>query len=335
MDARAEWSDHPQPGTVEVLWRSEHDPDAVLLAVTVPTFQRPEHLKRTLESVLTQAAPLPFAIVVMDNHPDLAGAKAAQELLATNDVAAVIVAAHERGNCSAYNAGWWTALETFPALDFVLVIDDDEIARPGWIAEMIRVAEETGADCTGAPQWPVFPEGTGQVAACHPVFRPPYRSTGPVPILYSSGNVLIRAALLRRHGFPYLDTRFNFIGGGDSDFYARVERMGARFAWAADAGQDETIPARRAEFSWLNARALRNGTISALIERKAARTSLDVARRLSKTAVLLALSPWRGVRDAVVSRSATQGLNHMLVALGRLLAEFGFANEQYRAANRN
>lgn len=327
----------PSEGAIELFAATDQAARRdVRLAVTVPTYRRPDHLRDTLRSVVGQECGLPFAVVVMENETEARkGAEAAVALLAEAPVPSAVVLAHRRGNCAAYNAGWWTALERYPALEWILVIDDDEIARPGWIAAMLRCAGATGADIVGAPQVPRFEAGGDARAAEHPVFRPPYVASGTVPVLYSSGNVLIRADLLRRHGHPWLDERFNFLGGGDSDFYARNRRSGARFAWCVEGALDETVPARRSELSWLNARALRNGSISALIERRAARGPADHARRIAKSAALLAASAPRSLRLAVRSRSLASGLTHMNVAIGRLLMEFDFANEQYRAADRN
>ena len=338
MDALAHTNPTPPgAGDIDVAFASDAGArDRVRLAVTIPTFKRPEQLVATLESVVTQDAPLPFAVVVMENETEGAkGAAAAAALLEKRDVPACVVLAHRRGNCAAYNAGWWTALDRYPNLDWVLVIDDDEIARPGWIRAMLETAKRTGADCTGAPQVPVFEPGANARMADHPVFRAPYDHDGAVPILYSSGNVLLRAALLRSRGHPWLDERFNFLGGGDADFYRRCGDRGARFAWSPAGALDETVPARRSEFSWLNARALRNGSISALIERRAARSPADHALRLGKSLLLLAASAPRSLALALRTRSPSKGLVHMNVAVGRLLMEVGFANEQYRTAERN
>ena len=348
MDARPEWtpavdtdwstgtSPGPTSGDVEIAWASGHDPSRVRLAVTLPTFRRPAQVVETLRTVVAQTSPLPFAAVVMENETDEAeGAAAARTFLAEQDVPATVVLANRRGNCAAYNAGWHVALTRYANLEWVLVIDDDELARPGWIGAMLAAANATGADMVGAPQWPVFEPGSNRAMADHPVFRPPYGETGPVPILYSSGNVLVRAERLRRHGYPWLDEGFNFLGGGDSDFYAREKACGATFAWCAQGGVDETIPARRTDLSWLNARAVRNGTISALIQKRAAKGGGDHAKRIAKSLALLAASPWRSLALAARTGSPAHGLAHMNVALGRCLAEVGFANEQYRAADRN
>ncbi len=327
----------PDEGDISVCWSNVSQEDRfVELVVTIPTFKRPDHLRTTLQSVLNQKTERKFAVVIMDNHPqDGEGAAAAQQLLEHSKIPATVILAHRRGNCAAYNAGWYTALERYPQARWIQVIDDDEIAHENWLDTMTEMAQQTGTDFVGAPQHPIFEDNGNPKWASHPVFRPPYDRGGTVPILYSSGNVLIATKRLKNHGHPWLDERFNFLGGGDSDFYSRCRSVGATFSWAPDGGVDETTPKRRTELSWLNSRSLRNGSISALIEKKAATSAIDHVRRLAKSLLLLAASPYRSLMMFVKTRVLTFALNPMNVALGRLLMEFGFANEQYRAADKN
>ena len=326
--------DNPE---ISLFWQTEPSlAVSVEVVVIIPTFKRPDHLKTTLNSVLNQKTDHKFAIVVMDNHPeDSQGAIAARELLDDHPVPASVILAHRRGNCSAYNAGFETALLSYPNARWIQIIDDDEIAHPDWLNLQIETATKFDCDFVGAPQHPIFETGGDQKWSSHPVFMPPYDQDGTVPILYSSGNVLISTRLLKNMSNPWLDEAFNFLGGGDSDFYSRCKSAGATFAWCHSAGVDETTPVRRTEMSWLNSRSLRNGSISALIQKKAANRPTDHMSRLIKSCLLLAASPYRSLTLFVKKRSLIMALNPMNVALGRLLMEFGFANEQYRAADKN
>ncbi|MBO0661638.1 glycosyltransferase [Jiella sp. MQZ9-1] len=309
---------------------------AVETVVTLPTFRRPGHLLETLASLAAQQGAPPFAVIVMENDDEgRQGLEAARSLFERGDMTGLVLIAHERGNCSAYNAGWQTALSEFPQLRHLLVIDDDELADAHWVARMVDAAARLNVDILGGPQVPRFETGARSGFERHPVFRRPYAVTGVVPILFSSGNVLIRRRVLDTMGAPFLDTAFNFIGGGDSDFYSRCRERGFGFGWCADAPVFETVPARRTEFSWLNARSLRNGAISAIIERRRCAGGGGAAKRLAKSLALLVASPWRSLRLGLNTGSATIGLYHCQVAVGRLMAEFGRVNEQYRQPERN
>jgi GT2 family glycosyltransferase len=311
-------------------------PGGVRVAISLPTFRRPGHLVATLNSLEAQGLGPEVAVIVTDNDADgLEGAEAAAKWLETSSLQGLVILAHQRGNCHAYNAGWQTALEEFPGLAHIAVIDDDELAGRGWLDGLLKTAERTGADLVGGPQTPVFADPALERWRRHPVFRPHYTATGPVPMLYSSGNVLISRKVLDAMPRPFLDPAFNFIGGGDSDFYRRAKAAGFSFAWCAEAVVMETLPSRRAEFSWLNARSLRNGAVSAIIEKRLNPGLAGRLRRLGKSLGLLAASPLRGAGLWAQTGSAVIALYHLQVAAGRLMAEFGQVNEQYRNPESN
>ncbi|TPI14274.1 glycosyltransferase [Mesorhizobium sp. B4-1-1] len=305
--------------------------------VTLPTFKRPKQVLETLASIKAQRTGRRFAVIVMENEAEAReGASAVLPLFESGDMPGIVIIAHERGNCSAYNAGWQTAILQFPNFKHLLVIDDDEIAEPDWLERMCHAAESLGADIVGGPQVPVFADPSHSRWAEHPVFAPPYRETGRVPALYSSGNLLVGRNVLQAMGPPFLDLRFNFMGGGDSDFLSRSAQKGFVLGWCAEARVNETVPARRVEADWIRARSLRNGVISTLVEKKKrAGTPLAGLKVLLKSLALLAASPLRGAVRLARTGSLTSGLYPVYVALGRVLAEFGYANEQYRQPEKN
>ena len=125
------------------------------------------------------------------------------------------------------------------------MIDDDEIASPDWLERMVSTAKTTGADLVGGPVWPDFDDEMKRGLRRHPAFAPAYQNSGPVPVIYGCGNCLIRRAVFERLGAPAFDLRFNFLGGGDTDFFYRCMRLGLRFHWTADASISETVPQSR------------------------------------------------------------------------------------------
>jgi glycosyltransferase involved in cell wall biosynthesis len=312
-------------------------PEAIDVVVTLPTFKRPDHLLKTLASLRAQVTARRFAIVVMENDADKReGAEAAKGLFGSGEYRGLLIVAHDRGNCNAYNAGWLTALKAFPNFSSLLVIDDDEVADPNWLENMCRTRETYGVDFVGGPQLPVFAKPEHAVWSTHPVFSPHHTRTGRVPIIYSSGNLLVGRNVLAVMPFPFLDLAFNFMGGGDSDFISRSVDKGFTIAWCAEAPVYETIPARRVEADWIRARALRNGVISTLIEkRKRAGEPFGAVKTVLKSLALLAVSPLRAAVMVARTGSLSIGAYQVYVGLGRVLAEFGYSNEQYRQPEKN
>jgi len=328
----------PLPDEISLVGAAaELRPERFEAVVTLPTFRRPDHLVETLNSLARQETSRTFAVIVMENDADgRQGAAAADRRLGAGDLPGLVIVAHERGNCSAYNAGWLTALRVFPNFRHLLVIDDDELAEPRWLETMIDASERFDADIVGGPQVPQFDPGGDERFASHPVFAAPYAASGPVPTLYSSGNLAIRRRVLEAMGPPFLDLKFNFMGGGDADFLSRSAQRGFKLAWSAEGRVLETVPARRLEPGWVRARSLRNGVISTLVERK--KRAGEPAGRLrvfAKSLALLAASPFRAAVQLVRADQPANAVYPIHVALGRVLAEFGYANEQYRNPETN
>jgi GT2 family glycosyltransferase len=326
-----------QPSISTVTRSPNLNNDTVEVVVTVPTFRRPAQILETLASLQRQQTSRRFAVVLVENEAEnREGAIAATPLFESGAVQGMIIIAHNRGNCCAYNAGFETALANFPNFTRLAIIDDDELADPQWLEQLCATAERFGADLVGGPQLPIFPENSSRRFAGHPVFAPHYQESGPVPILYSSGNLLIGRHVLLAMGPPFLDLRFNFMGGGDADFLSRAAAKGFKLAWCAEAVIRETVPARRLEPDWIRSRSLRNGVISTLVEKKRrAASPVGNLRVFAKSLALLAASPFRGLLKFATTGSLSTALYPVYIAIGRVLAEFGYSNEQYRQPEKN
>ena len=319
------------------LWQSQSGATGAEIVLVVPTFRRPDHLLQTLRSLQDQRSDKSFQVIVIENDADKRdGAAVAVPLFEAGYLQGQMIVAHEKGNCSAYNAGIHTALQSYPQLQWLLVIDDDEIADRNWLDRMIAQATRSGAHIVGGPQMPLFSHpGTNRLET-HPVFQPPYKESGEVARLYSSGNLLLARQVLERIAPPWFDPQFNFLGGGDSDLFERCAALGLKFAWCHEARVYETVPDRRLEADWIRARSLRNGVISTLVEkRRRSAQPLGNLRTFAKSAALLGASPFRASLDLIRTGSLNLASYRVYVALGRVLAHFGYQNEQYRQPEKN
>lgn len=337
MQSQHQISGFEGPETFEIVASSPADAlRQVESVICVPTFKRPDLLEQTLRSLAAQEGGHDVAVIVVENEGvERAGAARAQALLASGLFKGMVIVEPRQGNCKAYNAAWRCALTRFPALKQVLGIDDDEEAEPHWLDAYLRAAAVAPAHLFGGSVTPSFEDASRAWLAAHPVFRSHYSVSGEIPILYSSANYLIRREVLERLGFPFLDESFDFTGGGDSDFFRRAKAAGFRFWWVHEAAMRETMPMRRSEFGWIAARGLRNGAISATIERRLDPSFKGRVKVLGKSLALLAASPLRGLALGIRTKSGLIGLYHAKVAIGRLISEFGVQNEQYRKPEKN
>jgi glycosyltransferase involved in cell wall biosynthesis len=301
--------------------------------VCVPSFRRPQHLRRTLQSLADQRSRRRFAVVIVENDAmGCASAPVAAEFLRSGRLQGLCVIEPRQGNCQAINAAFETALATFPAAQHLLMIDDDELAAPDWLEQMVSSAETTGAGIVGGPVFPDFGDATRRGLDRHPAFRPAYDASGPVPVIYGCGNCLIRRTVFTGLEDPAFDLRFNFLGGGDTDFFVRCRQAGMKFHWAANAVITETVPPNRTGLRWLALRGLRIGAINYHIKLKAARSLSARLRLLAGMLARLPLSIVRAGHLAVTEQETIIALHPMVVALGSALASLGIEPQPYKAS---
>jgi GT2 family glycosyltransferase len=301
------------------------------IVVCIPCFRRPDHLRQTLQSLVDQRTDRRFAVVMVENDASACGSvPVASEFLRNGKLSGLCVVEPRQGNCQAINAAFETAQAMFPEAADFLMIDDDEIASPDWLEQMVRAAEATGADVVGAPVLQLLAEAKRGLQR-HPAFRPAYDASGPVPVIYGCGNCLIRRPVFEKLGSPAFDLRFNFLGGGDVDFFTRCRRIGMKFIWVAEAVIVESVPDARTRLPWLALRGLRIGAINYHVQRKVAQTPWLRARLAAKILALLPFSLLRAVGLFVTEQRPLIALHPMIVAAGGLLAAIGIEPQPYKA----
>jgi GT2 family glycosyltransferase len=306
---------------------------SIATVVCIPSFRRPQHLRRTLESLANQRTGRAFAVVIVENDAMACqSVPVAAEFLRAGKFPGLCVVEPRQGNCHAINAAFETALATFPVAVNFLMIDDDEIASPDWLELMVCTAETTGADVVGGPVLQNFDNDMKRGLKRHPAFLPAYDTTGAVPIIYGCGNCLIRRPVFAKLGEPAFDLRFNFLGGGDVDFFTRCRRLGIKFHWVAEAVIVETVPNSRTHPTWLALRGLRIGAINYHVQRKGAQTPWSRARLLAKMLALMPLSLVRAARLYTAEHRALIALHPVIVAVGSALAAIGIEPQPYKAS---
>jgi glycosyltransferase involved in cell wall biosynthesis len=300
--------------------------------VCIPSFRRPDGLKKTLASLATQQVDFSFAIVVIDN--DGAGQQAlavTQSFLAETGMLGQAFVEPQQGNCYAINSAFAKARSLYPSASYFLMIDDDEIASPVWLANMVRTAESLNVDIVGGPVIRAFDKPASKGVELHPLFGSIEAKTGPVDMIHGSGNCLLSKRVFERLEKPQFDVQFNFLGGGDMDFFTRSKRAGLRFGWSAEAIITEFVPVERMEPKWIMTRSLRTGIINYSIDR-ARRPGLQGAVLLqAKNVISLGLSLVRAVSVFAKTGEPLVATHPVLLSVGRVLASIGITLSPYKA----
>ena len=141
--------------------------------------------------------------------------------------------------------------------DWIVFVDDDEIAPPGWIARLHALALHYGADVVSGKvaQFPTACEaqlGAEQWSPSSSFGTARRRRTCP------TSNEIFRASLAAGASALRFDEAMRF-GGSDVEFFMRAGQRGAHIVHVKDAVVFEEYPAERKTFNYEWKRAFRVG----------------------------------------------------------------------------
>lgn len=167
--------------------------------------------------------------------------------------------------------------------EYLLFIDDDEIADSNWITGLLETATQKKANIVFGPVHAVYPPGAPDWMRDNKVHSSvPSALNGTVETGFS-GNVLLnrREARLRDARFS-LD--FGRTGGEDIDFFFRLHRSGVPMAISTSAIVHEPVDPSRLSFEWLWTKSMATGTIYGFCARQgqARKTPLLLAKSFAK-----------------------------------------------------
>jgi succinoglycan biosynthesis protein ExoM len=302
----------------------------VKVAITISTFARPAMLAELLASLAAMAVPPDgeVSVIVVDN--DAAGSARAMVDAARLPWPVDYAIEPERNISLARNRG--VAMAISRGAEALAFIDDDEVAAPRWLEELVRVQQETQADVVTGPVIGRCPAGAPSWMTRGELFTRDRRlpSGSPVPMAETANALVARKALLPDRIEGPFDPAFGRSGGGDSEFFLRLRAAGARIVWADGAEVYETVPASRASAGWLLRRAFREGNCGVRAERAAMGGWVVVPARLAKAlarlaanAALLIVAPLRG-REHVM-----RALRWICHSAGALAALAGYRYVEY------
>jgi succinoglycan biosynthesis protein ExoM len=289
------------------------------VCILICTFNRPELLRKLLQALKPQARLHESTVVIVDN-----GTAPSEAIVAAfqKEMNIVYQRLAEPGLVSARNAALRLALTHGP--EFLAFIDDDEVPEAGWLSALIERLEESGADfATG----PVIPDYAA----------PPPRWAVEGEFFHKSGetlctsNLIMRAACLPTDESQWFRPEFNFSGGEDKEFLARMAAGGAVHTVAKAAIVREAVPASRMKSSYIWRRGLRDGVVIAeIISLGSTSRAGFVARVICRAAQKLGYalnhlfwtvkSPWR-FNNAISDLAAVAGI--VLRSVGLRIVFYG------------
>jgi hypothetical protein len=235
--------------------------NTVEASIVILTYRRPQGLAGALASCLAQiGVERAVEIIVVDNDP-AGGALAIVEAV-SGRFPVRYVRELRPGIAHARNAGVKAA-----AGRYVMFLDDDEEAAPGWLIAFLETIDRSGADIAVGPVYPRFPASSGAVDRYRErVFtREAGVVTGaPLARWGGIGNSILKTERCFTGEQPF-EPRLGLTGGEDALFLGRLARAGRRIVWCAEAAVMETVPAERLAPRYLLRRAFHCGQITTYV----------------------------------------------------------------------
>jgi len=225
------------------------------ISVNLCTYNRKEMLIQTLKSLIQQETDgrFTFEIIVVDD----ASTDGTQEVVKIFCKETIIPIkyikeegkgeANSRNRAVRESQGKWIAL-----------IDDDEIAEPCWLKEMVSTATSHNADCVGGRMRLLLPDDSdakiiGTVRKLLGETSIPKKHTYNGP---GGGNALINKKIFDEIGGFDISMIY---GGTDQDFFRRARKKGYSFVHATNAVVFHIIPSNRLKPNYLRLTGRRCG----------------------------------------------------------------------------
>ena len=256
------------------------------LTIAIPTFRRPDDLKRAIGGVLKQvaeqAAREPSGgtvsdaeVLVIDNDAQGSGRKAA--LAAAADAGVTVRASADEPTAGDMSVRYVVeerpgvaavrnrALDETTERDLLIFIDDDEEPEPGWLAALVGLQASTGCQAVAGPVIPVYEVEPEEWVRQGEFFVRKTWPTGTVRPVAASNCLLLDLGFVRRAGLRF-DEAFGATGGEDTLFTRQLCAAGGVIRWCAEARVRDHVPASRLARPWILRRQRSHAATSVRVE---------------------------------------------------------------------
>ncbi|HZS62749.1 MAG TPA: glycosyltransferase [Gemmatimonadaceae bacterium] len=303
------------------------------VAVCIATYARPDGLARLLDGLAALHTDACVRVVVVDNDATGPSRDACEARASAFRLGLRYEVEPRRGITYARNRSVAAAGSD---VDFIAMLDDDEVPEAGWLQALLKAQAKYDADVVAGPVIPYFPSMPPEWVQEGRFFdRPRYQTGHELPHAHTH-NVLVRRTVFEKTG--RFDDRFALTGGEDLQFFRRVKADGARIVFANDAAVEEWIPESRANMGWLLRRAYRSGATLGQVDRD--RPDALIARpmrvvrglgRLTQGVLLtlVALVAWRDRQVRLV-----RALQLIYRGVGMVAGVLGGRYEEYRVTHK-
>ena len=319
---------------VESQIKSSNEIEPVEVAVCVITCFRPEGLQRLLEGIAVQEFsknPRPnIRLAIVDNDAEGSAKSVCDEFRVQNDIRLEYEIEPQRGIPFARNHSVDMVKKE---VDFIAIMDDDEVPAKNWLDELLAAQREFDADILTGPVAPYFVEPPAD-------WLVGFFGSGNLPnghsLLYNYGkaytsNLFAKAELFEQIRF---DEQFRSNGADDTHLFMQVYQKGYKAVWADNALVTEWLPPSRTNYKWLWQRAYRRGNGFAFCELVQSRTIATRIQRLAKGIFRFI----QGILTALLcfgrKKVFVGGVQTAFLGIGMITGSFGSQYQEYEKIHR-
>lgn len=301
--------------------------------VNVCTYKRPVLLGKCLDSLLAQTIPADWTveILVIDNDAASGGAGRPDFSSQPSPMEIRYIVEPQMGIPYARNAGCKESLRL--GADWVIFMDDDEEALPGWFEAYHQARNTVEAAAYSGPVRYLFPAGYAEWLE-----NKGTRDVKDGTLLdrASTNNAMVQARILQAPGLSF-DTQMAFTGGSDTDFFRRLTHQGDKIVFVKDAMVSEVVLPNRLHMRWRLERQYRSSANRVYVDMKllgvrktTVRSAKEFLRHLVEGSLRLLTSPLGLLAGWLkFKRNAYHGFRHFAKASGIVAGFLGKHPQPY------
>ena len=215
--------------------------------INICTYKRPEMLSKCLASIYRQEIPddWDLAVIIIDNDGDGHMSDSLKAMVNYNPISIYYINEQQQGIPYARNRACHESLER--GADWIIFIDDDEEADPGWLISYAEAIKTFQANVYTGPVRYIFPNNDAKF------LENKGRSTtinGRLLRRAATNNVMFSSELILPPWSMEFDTAMAFTGGSDSDFFMRYVHQGGEIIAVSKAIVSEIVVTDRLKIKW-------------------------------------------------------------------------------------
>ncbi len=215
-------------------------------------------LKACLDSTLTQQLPdnWQLEVHVIDNDPESTLVNEVENWSMTTTIPIRYFREPRRGIPFARNTACEYSLKH--QADWVVFIDDDELAMNGWLNAYAEAVAKYTSDVYTGPVKYIFPNDSAEWLANKNEDK---TIDGTLKERAATNNVMIAKHVLSPDGMNLtFDNQMSMMGGSDSDFFIRLVATGGKIIFVKNALVSEEVLPNRTTLVWRLKRQFRSST---------------------------------------------------------------------------